>query len=88
MLAIAASLPSQTSCQPLVRAKEAAAERRKLEQDLRAATARGGFVLHYQPRVSLCTGATVGAEALSAGRTAAGVSCRPPRSSPRRSSPG
>jgi len=41
-----------------------AAERRRLEQDLRRGLSEDGFELHYQPRVALGSGATVGAEAL------------------------
>jgi EAL domain-containing protein (putative c-di-GMP-specific phosphodiesterase class I) len=41
-----------------------AAERRRLRRDLDAATRENGFVLHYQPRLSLATGLVIGAEAL------------------------
>lgn len=41
-----------------------AADRRRLEQDLRASLAENGFTLHYQPRVSLASGRVTGAEAL------------------------
>lgn len=41
-----------------------ATERRRLEQELRDAAARGGFVLHYQPRFDLRSGALLAAEAL------------------------
>lgn len=40
------------------------ATRRRLERDLRAATAGGGLVLYYQPRLQLASGAIVAAEAL------------------------
>jgi len=39
-------------------------QRRQMEQDLRVALTRGQLSLHYQPCVSLRTGAIVGAEAL------------------------
>ncbi len=42
----------------------AAAERRRLERDLATALQRGAFLLHYQPRVVLATGAAIAAEAL------------------------
>lgn len=38
--------------------------RRRLERDLRTAIAGNGLVLHYQPRLSLSSGAIIGAEAL------------------------
>jgi hypothetical protein len=41
-----------------------AAQRRRLQRDLEAATRENAFVLHYQPRLSLTTGETTGAEAL------------------------
>lgn len=41
-----------------------AAEKRRLRRDLDAATRDDGFVLHYQPRLSLGTGELTGAEAL------------------------
>lgn len=41
-----------------------AATRRRLERGLRAATAAGAFVLHYQPRLCLATGEIVANEAL------------------------
>jgi EAL domain-containing protein (putative c-di-GMP-specific phosphodiesterase class I) len=40
-----------------------AAQRRRLQRDLAAATASGGFVLHYQPRLALASGRRTGAEA-------------------------
>ena len=45
-------------------ARRANSERRRLRRDLEAALAQQGFVLHYQPRLSLGTGAMLGAEAL------------------------
>jgi diguanylate cyclase (GGDEF)-like protein/PAS domain S-box-containing protein len=42
----------------------AARHRLDMESDLRRALARGEFVLHFQPKVDLATGAVVGAEAL------------------------
>lgn len=45
-------------------ARQAAAERRRLERDLHGAVQRGAFTLHYQPRLCLATGAVRGAEAL------------------------
>jgi EAL domain-containing protein (putative c-di-GMP-specific phosphodiesterase class I) len=41
-----------------------AQDRRRLQQDLRQAVAAGGFVLHYQPRIALGSGAVTGAEAV------------------------
>ena len=41
-----------------------AAERRRLESDLRQAIAQGRMALHFQPRVMLATGTPTGAEAL------------------------
>ena len=41
-----------------------AAERRRVEQDLRQAIARDGFSVHYQPRVALADGSMATAEAL------------------------
>ena len=43
---------------------ELALARRGLESDLRQALERGEFVLHYQPKVDLCTGTITGVEAL------------------------
>jgi EAL domain-containing protein (putative c-di-GMP-specific phosphodiesterase class I) len=45
-------------------ARAEALDRRRLLQDLKQATLSGGFVLHYQPRVALATGAINGAEAV------------------------
>ena len=45
-------------------ARAEAQDRRRLHQDLKQATAAGGFVLHYQPRVALATGRIIGAEAV------------------------
>ena len=42
----------------------AAAERLRIENDLHRALARGEFELHYQPRVSVASGAPCGIEAL------------------------
>ena len=39
-------------------------DRRRLERKLRAAAAAGAFILHYQPRLSLATGAVKANEAL------------------------
>jgi EAL domain-containing protein (putative c-di-GMP-specific phosphodiesterase class I) len=47
--------------------QDSAAERshlRRLRRDLAAAAAADGFILHYQPRIALRTGALTGAEAL------------------------
>lgn len=41
-----------------------AADRRRIEQDLRASLAEGSFTLHYQPRVALTSGEVTGVEAL------------------------
>ena len=41
-----------------------AVQRQSLEQDLRLALGRGEFVLHYQPKIDLASGAVIGAEAL------------------------
>jgi EAL domain-containing protein (putative c-di-GMP-specific phosphodiesterase class I) len=45
-------------------ARSEAADRRRLEQDLRQALSLNHLVLHYQPRIALVDGARVGAEAL------------------------
>jgi len=45
-------------------ARRATNERRRLRRDLEAALAHQGFVLHYQPRLSLGSGAMLGCEAL------------------------
>ncbi len=47
-----------------IEARSDVSERRRMEQDLRHALADGSFVLHYQPRFCLSTGALIGAEAL------------------------
>jgi EAL domain-containing protein (putative c-di-GMP-specific phosphodiesterase class I) len=44
-------------------ARAESAQRRRLERDLATATESGGFVLHYQPRISLRSGRRSGAEA-------------------------
>jgi EAL domain-containing protein (putative c-di-GMP-specific phosphodiesterase class I) len=63
MLQTASSLaPSRFMAEPSRRAEAAA--RRRLEQDLRQAVARGELVLHYQPRLALGSGAITSAEAL------------------------
>ena len=54
-------LPTRLS---LVDGLGSAADRRRMERELRAATAAGAFVLHYQPRLSLATGRTQTNEAL------------------------
>lgn len=54
--------PSRFRLAPDRRAE--ATERRRLRQELDAATAASGFVLHYQPRLSLASGRPSGAEAL------------------------
>jgi len=41
-----------------------AVERQTIEEDLRRALERGEFTLHYQPKISMRTGAITGAEAL------------------------
>src|SRR5665213_1189343 len=41
-----------------------AAERQSLENDLRHAIEREEFILHYQPKIDLATGAIIGVEAL------------------------
>src|SRR5207244_4377566 len=41
-----------------------AVERQSLEGSLRHAVERGGFLLHYQPKINLFTGQITGAEAL------------------------
>jgi EAL domain-containing protein (putative c-di-GMP-specific phosphodiesterase class I) len=45
-------------------ARQAGAARRRMTRDLAAALRDDGFVLQYQPRLSLATGAMLGAEAL------------------------
>ena len=56
-----AALPGRNDARRHGRAE--AAQRRRLQRDLTAATATGGFVLHYQPRLSLDSGRQTGAEA-------------------------
>lgn len=46
------------------RMDQALRERMKLEQEIREALARREFVVHYQPKVQVRTGALIGAEAL------------------------
>ena len=48
----------------VIEAKSDVSERRRMEHDIRQALAENGFVLHYQPRFCLATGALLGAEAL------------------------
>ncbi|MBV9735377.1 MAG: EAL domain-containing protein [Acidisphaera sp.] len=60
---IAAAQPPRIDRAP-AQFPEPGADERRLEQDLRHAVAQGQFVLHYQPRVSLASLRTVGAEAL------------------------
>ncbi len=45
-------------------ARSEARERRRFEHDLRTATEKGGFVLHFQPRLALRSGRLISAEAL------------------------
>jgi len=45
-------------------ARAEALDRRRLQQDLKNAASTGGFVLYYQPRVAMGTGAIIGAEAV------------------------
>ncbi len=45
-------------------ARADAQDRRRLQQDLRQAVITDGFLLYYQPRVALATGAITGAEAV------------------------
>ncbi len=54
--------PSRFCLEPGRRAE--ASERRRLRHELDAATASAAFVLHYQPRLCLASGAQTGAEAL------------------------
>ena len=54
--------PSRFIIEPSRRTE--AAQRRRLEQDLRQAVEKSELVLHYQPRLSLATGAINSAEAL------------------------
>ena len=49
---------------PVATSHAQAANRRRLERELRAATAAGTLVLHYQPRLCLATGRIVANEAL------------------------
>lgn len=55
--------PSPT-CPGMIGDRMGAADCRRLEHALRAATAAGVLVLHYQPRLCLATGKIVGNEAL------------------------
>src|SRR5579863_4089766 len=57
----AATLPGRGDTRRHGRAE--AAQWRRLQRDLAAATASGGFVLHYQPRLALASGRRAGAEA-------------------------
>ena len=54
------ALPDRSDARRHGRAE--AAQRRRLQRDLAAATASGAFVLHYQPRLSLESGRQTGAE--------------------------
>jgi len=65
-LALEAASPRPTRGRPRLSADVSAeaAERRKLEQDLRAAIRQQNFLLEYQPRLLLENGRIVGAEAL------------------------
>ena len=56
--------PKLPICLSLVDGVGNAADRRRMERGLHAATAAGAFVLHYQPRLSLTTGAIATNEAL------------------------
>jgi EAL domain-containing protein (putative c-di-GMP-specific phosphodiesterase class I) len=55
-----AALPDRSDARRHGRAE--AAQRRRLQRDLAAATASGAFVLHYRPRLSLESGRQTGAE--------------------------
>lgn len=56
--------PSPPAGSPALNGRTEVATRRRLERGLRAATAAGAFVLHYQPRLCLATGEIVANEAL------------------------
>jgi EAL domain-containing protein (putative c-di-GMP-specific phosphodiesterase class I) len=56
--------PRSSTRLSLVEGVNNAADRRRLERGLRTAAATGAFVLHYQPRLSLATGAIEANEAL------------------------
>ena len=63
----ATGIPRPRRAPPTMSLHDAQAERahlRRLRRDLSAAAEQQGFVLHYQPRVALRSGAITGAEAL------------------------
>jgi EAL domain-containing protein (putative c-di-GMP-specific phosphodiesterase class I) len=57
--------------------KTGAAERQSIEESLRRGIKNGEFVLHYQPKISLGSGAITGAEALLRWTNPEGVSIPP-----------
>lgn len=57
-------IPSSQHLRPSDGRRAEAAARRRLQRDLTAAIQTDGFLLYYQPRLSLESGAQVGAEAL------------------------